>query len=147
MIETHRLKNVIIFIQTILSYVLSRKSINIYNDIAREYRNVTVQDFQKYEKLEFKKNKLKIGIYFLNSCKQLCVYPKFLIFKLPNVSNKDALSIRKRRLRSAINKRNKEIQHLSKKLSLSINFLSTQLSTIDFDILTKSITSYNKKSL
>ena len=75
------------------------------------------------------------------------MYPKFLIFKLPNVSNKDALSIRKRLLRSAINKRNKELQHLSKELSLSENFLSTQLSTIDFYILTKSITSYNKKSL
>ena len=73
------------------------------------------------------------------------MYPKFLIFKLPNVSNKDALSIRKRLLRSAINKRNKELQHLSKELSLSENFLFTQLSTIDFYILTKSITSYNKK--
>ena len=75
------------------------------------------------------------------------MYPKFLIFKLPNVSNKDALSIRKRLLRSAINKRNKELQHLSKELSLSENFLSTQLSTIDFYILTKSIALYNKKSL
>ena len=46
-----------------------------------------------------------------------------------------------------MNKRNKELQHLSKELSLSKNFLSTQLSTIDFYILTKSITSYNKESL
>ena len=75
------------------------------------------------------------------------MYPKFLIFKLPNVSNKDALSIRKRLLCSTSSKRNKELQHLSKKLSLSINFLSPQLSTIDFYILTKSIRSYNKKSL
>ena len=75
------------------------------------------------------------------------MYPKFLIFKLSNVSNKDALSIRKRILRSAINKRNKGLQHLSKELTLSENLLSTQLSTIDFYILTKSITSYNKKSL
>ena len=75
------------------------------------------------------------------------MYPKFLITKLPNVSNKDALSVWKRLLRSAINKRNKELQHLSKELSLSKNFLCTQLSTIDFYILTKSITSYNKKSL
>ena len=66
---------------------------------------------------------------------------------MPNVSNEDALSIRKRLLCSAMNKRNKELQHLSKELSLSKNFLSTQLSTIDFYILTKSITSYNKKSL
>ena len=75
------------FFQTIL---------NIYNDIARKYGNVTVKDFRKYEKLEYKNNKLKLDIDFLNNCKQLGVYPKFLIFKLPNVSNKDALSIRKR---------------------------------------------------
>ena len=147
MIETRRLKNVVTFVQTILSFVLSRKIINIYNDIARKYGNVTVKDFRKYEKLEYKKNKLKLYIDFLNNCKQLGVYPKFLIFKVRNVSNKDALSIRKILLRSFINKRNKEPQHLSKELSLSVKFLSTQLSTIDFYILTNSITSYNKKSL
>ena len=38
------------------------------------------------------------------------MYPKLLIFKLPNVPKKDALSIRKMLLRSAINKRNKELQ-------------------------------------
>ena len=95
----------------------------------------------------FKKNKLKLDIYFLNNCKQLGAYPKFLIFKLRNVSNKGALSICKRHLRSATNKRNKELQHLSKELSLSENVLSTQIFTIDFYILSKSITSYNKKSL
>ena len=142
-----RLKNVVIFFQTILSFVLSRKIINIYNDIARKYGNITVQDFRKYEKLQYKKNKLKLDIDFLNNYKQLSVYPKFLIFKLRNVSNKDAVLIRKRLLRSAINKRNKEFQHVSKDLSPSENFLSKQLSTIDFYILTKSITSHNKKSL
>ena len=47
MIETRRLKNVI-FTQTILGFVPSRKVINIYNDIARKYGNVTVNDFRKY---------------------------------------------------------------------------------------------------
>ena len=51
-LQMRRLKNVVIFIQTILSFVLSRKVINIYNNIARKYRNVTVKDFRKYEKLE-----------------------------------------------------------------------------------------------
>ena len=142
-----RLKNVVIFIQIILSFVLSRKIVNIYNDIPRKYGNVTVKDIRKYEKLEYKKNKLKLDIDFLNNCKHLGVYPKFLIFQLPNVSNKDALSIHKRLLRGDINKRNKELQHLSKELSLSVNILSTQLSTTDFYILTKSITSYNRKLL
>ena len=34
MIETCRLKNVVIFIQTILSFVPLKKIINTYNDIA-----------------------------------------------------------------------------------------------------------------
>ena len=147
MIETRRLKNVVIFIQTVLSFVLSRKIINICNDIARKYGDVTVKDFRKYEKLEYKKNKLKLDTDFLKNCKQLGVVPKFLIFKLRNVSNEDALSIIKRLLRSVISKRNKELQHLSEKFSLSKNFLCTQLSAIDFYILTKSITSCSKKSL
>ena len=75
------------------------------------------------------------------------MFPKFLIFKLLNVSNKDASSIRKRLLRSDINNRNKELQHLLKELSLSVNLLPAQLFTIDFYILTKSTTSHNKKSL
>ena len=124
-----------------------RKIINIYIDIARKYKNATAKDFRKYEKLDYKKNKLKLDIAFLSNCKQLGVYPKFLIFKLPNISNKDALSIRKRLLCSAINKGNKQLQDLSKELSLSVNFLSTQLSTIHFYISTNSITSDNKKLL
>ena len=87
MIETRRLKNVVIFLQTILSFVLSRKIINTYNNIARKYENAKVKDFRKYEKLEYKKNKWNLYIDFLKSCKELGVYPKFLIFELPNVSN------------------------------------------------------------
>ena len=94
MIETRRLKNVVIFFQTIISFVLSRKIINIYKDLVRKHGSVTVKDFHKYEKLEYKKNKLKLNIDFLNNCKQLGVYRKFLIFELPNVSNKDDSSVR-----------------------------------------------------
>ena len=90
---------------------------------------------------------MKLGTDFHNNCKQLCVYPKFLFFKLPNVSNKDVSSIRKRLLHSDINKRNKELQHILKELNISENFLSKQLSTIDFYLLKKSITSRNRKSL
>ena len=147
MIEKHRLKNVVIFFETILSFVLSRKVINIYNDLARKHGNVTVKDFCKYEKLKYKKNKLKLDIDFLNNWKRLAVYPKFLIFKLLNVSNKDASSIRKRLLHSTINKCNKELQHDFKELSTSENFLSKQISTTDFYILKKSIILYDNKSL
>ena len=84
---------------------------------------------------------------FLNNCKQLGVHFKFLILKLPIFLDKNALSIRKRLFRSAINKRNKELQHVSKELSLPQDVLSKQFSTIDFCILIKSTTLHNKKSL
>ena len=119
MTETRQLKNVVIFFQTIISFVLPRKIINLYNDVERKNRNVRVKDFRKYEELEYKKNKLKLDIDFLNNCKQLGVYPKFLIFKLPNVSNKYASSICKNLLCSAINNPNKELQNVLKELSIS----------------------------
>ena len=147
MIETRRFKNVVMFLQTIVGFLLSRKIMNMYNDLAQKDGNVTVKDFRKYEKLEYKNDKLKLDIDFLNNCKQLGVYPKLFISKLPNVSNKDASSIRKILLRSAINNRNKELQYVLKELSKPENFISKQLSTIDFYTLKKSITSHNKKSL
>ena len=64
-----------------------------------------------------------------------------------NVSNKDTWSINTTLFRSAINNRNKELRHISKELSISKNLISKQLSTTDFYILEKSITSHNTKSL
>ena len=106
------LENAVSFFQTILRFVLSRKIINIYKDIARKYGNTTVNDFRKFEKLEYEKSKLKLDIDFLTNYK-LSVYPKFLIIKLQNVSNKDTLSIRKRFLCSAINKNFSMFQKIS----------------------------------
>ena len=84
--------------------MLSRKIFNVYNNIAQKYGNVTVKNFRKYEKLQYKKNKLKLDINFLNNCKHLGMYPEFLsYFKLPNVSNKDALSICKGLVHGTIN--------------------------------------------
>ena len=147
MIEMCLLKNVVIFFQTIITFLLSGKFIDIHNNLGRKHGNVTVKVFREYEKLECKKKKLKLDIDFLNSCKQLGVYPKFLILKLPNISNKDAASIRKWLLRSTINNHSKELQNIFKKLSLSEKFISKQISIIDFCIPKKSITLHNNKSL
>ena len=64
MTQTRRLKNVL-FIEKICekkSFVPSKRIRNVFNDIERIYGNVTVKDFQKHEKLEYKNNKLKLGI-------------------------------------------------------------------------------------
>ena len=124
-----------IYIQTYLSFVLSRKIMNVQNDVARKYGNVIVKDFRKYGKLNYKKNKLKLNIDFLNNCKQLDVYPKFLIFKLPNVSKKDSLSIRKRLLLSTITSTNViKNSNMFQKNSVYLKTFYLH-STIDFYIL------------
>lgn len=62
--------------------MLSRKIINICDDIALKYKNVIVKDSRKtYEKLECKKKKIKLDIDFLKNC-----IPILLIKKL-RVSN------------------------------------------------------------
>ena len=53
--------------QRTLTFVLSRKIMNIYNDRAQKNGCVTVKDFRKYERLEYKKKKLKLDIDFLNN--------------------------------------------------------------------------------
>ena len=95
MIEMRSWKNVVIFFLTVISFALSKKIINIYNDLAQKHGNVTVTDFHKYENLGYKKNKLKLDINFPKNCKRLSLCPKFLIIKLPNVSSKDASSFLK----------------------------------------------------
>ena len=105
MVEMRRLKNVVVFIQTILNFVLSRIIIN--TTILHRNMDIYSKRFSKIWKTRVQKNKVKLDIDHINNCKKLGVYPKFLIFKLPNVSNKVTLSFRKRLLRSAINKRNK----------------------------------------
>ena len=82
-IKMLRFKNFVLFVQ------------NVFNDIAWNYGNVAVKDFQKNEKLECKKNKLNSDINFLNNWKQIGIYPKLLIFKLPNISIKHTFSINK----------------------------------------------------
>ena len=77
----------------------------------------------------------KMTTGFTNIARTTVSKSKFICyerFKLLNVSNKDASSIRKRLLWRAINKHNKKLQQVSKEYSLSENFLSKQLSTIDF---------------
>ena len=126
--------------------MLSRNIINIYNDIARKYGNATVKKFRKYEKLEYKKNKLKLDIDFLTIANNL-------------VSILNSLSLNCRRflikmlyqfVKSSFVASSTSViknSNIFQKKSVHLKTLSTQLSTIDFYILTKSITSYNKKSL
>ena len=76
------------------------------------HRNMKMLQFKFLENMKnYKHDKLKLDIAFLNNWKQLGVFMKFLIFKLPIISNHDASSVWKRLLCSTITKGNKEFGH------------------------------------
>ena len=68
-----------LFFQPILSFMLSRKIINVYYDIARKHGNVTVKDIRKYEKLKYKLNQPKLDIDFLKIGSNLAAPPIIVI--------------------------------------------------------------------
>ena len=74
-------------------------------------------------KLNIKYFKTKGIIWVKARFGRVYMFKNMRLVILPNVSNKDALSIYKRLLRSAINEHNKELQHLSKELSICKLFI------------------------
>ena len=117
--------------------MLSRKIVNIYNDITRKggkmkslfvsRKLLQIKIFKNKEKLKHKKNKLTLDINFLNRSNNL-------------VCIRNSLSLIRRMFQP-------KMLNVSKELSLSELFLSTQLSTVAFYILKKYTTSHNKKLL
>ena len=109
-------KNVVFYILIISKFVLLRKFGNIVYDIARKYDSyVTVADLRKNEKLHLKVKKADLDINFLTNCKTFNVIPKFLCFDLPYGDSNEKLKIRKRLLKSTLNKRIKERNQLINK--------------------------------
>ena len=108
-----------IFIKVLANLLLLRPFGSITFDLAIKYHDVDIAVLRKLEKITIKQRKADLDIKFLRNCQLLNVFPKFLCFKLPNVGHTDTIAIRKRLLKSAINKRSKEHRKLS--LSRKIN--------------------------
>ena len=117
--------------------MLARKVSSIYSDIA-----------EKYKKIKYKQNKLKLNNDFHKQLQNTwCISEICYLQTTPNVSNRYASSMWKRLLRSATNKRDKEFHHNSKELKKTEFLLFKHLFLIDFYILNRSITSHNKRAL
>ena len=79
---------------------------DIIYDIVQKYKNVEVSSqLRKLERLSIKTRKAELDIKFLRNCKIFNVITKFLSFNLPYTNEVDSKFIRKRLLRSALNKR------------------------------------------
>ena len=103
---------------------------------------VNISDLRKFEKLSIKTRKSELDLAFLRNCKSLKVFPKFLCFHLPanmDRTRQDALGIRRKLLKSAVNRCTKEHHRLLLERDRLKNRISETLSSIDRYILHKSV--------
>ena len=100
---------------------------------------MSIAELRKLEKLCTKIRKAELDLQFLKNCQSFNVTPKFLSFRLPHASSHDTKSIRKRLLRGAIRKRNREIHALHANLEKLSATLRNHLSSLEWYILKSSV--------
>ena len=103
----------------------------------QNYENVEVFQLRKLERLSIKIRKSELDIKFLRNCKIFNVITKFLSFNLPYTNEVDSKFIRKRLLRSVLNKRQDELKKLARNHANILQTLTIKLSSVDLYIYRK----------
>ncbi len=103
--------------------------------LKRRYKeNGSLDAFRKYQRLEFKLQKAKLDLTFLEDCKKNSVIPKFLNFKLANrnLQNSNAyLQCQRKLLNEEISIKHSRITVLSLEVTEALSKLTALVSTID----------------
>ena len=135
------IKSVVLFLKCLTIFVLNRNFGNLVHDVAHKYNEqLDVADLRKLEKLHKKVEKVTLDITFLRNCDTFNVVPKFLCFNIPHSSWFEQKSIRRRLLKSAIRRREKEKLQLVNTLKHHEEFVRKTLTSIDMFLLRKCIT-------
>ena len=122
-----KLKSFVIFLRILSVFLLNRNFGNFIHDVAEKYQDkVTIAHLCKLEKLQRKVKKVELDINFLRNCQAFSVIPNFLGFNIPHCNRFESRSIRKRLLRSAINKREKERIQIEKDQSEHAIFMNSK---------------------
>ena len=128
-------KPVVLYLKIISLFIVQRNFGNIIYDCVQKYNTLKIEQLGKYEKLKIKIRKAELDVTFLKNCQTFNVTSTFLTINLPNVSSYDLQFIKKRLLRSAVNKRNKERRSLKRDLSNEEREIARVLSSVDKFIL------------
>ena len=124
----------------VLHLCLLRPFGNIIKDLSLAHNGqVSIAELRKLEKLYIKIKKAELDLQFLKNCNSFNVTPKFLSFHLPHSSSHDTKSVRKRLLRGAIRKRNRELSEFGSSLTKLSTSLKESLTTMEWYILKAAI--------
>ena len=133
-----KLKILVVVLGLISDIIGLRNFGRIISDYSSKYAGILeLSQFRKVEKLSKKVKKAELDINFLTSCQRFNVFLKFVCFPLPNLNKHDVFAIRKRLLKSALNKRSKEKRKLKYEKDKIENKIKKVLSGIEFYFSTK----------
>ena len=128
------------FLRIISDFIGLRNYGRIISDYSRKFTGILeLSQFRKVEKLSEKIKKAELDISFPTNCQKFNVFPKFVCFPLPNVGKYDVYGIRKRVLKSAINKRSKEKKKLLYEKDKVENKIKKVLSGIEFYVVNRAL--------
>ena len=143
---SNKFKSVVLFLNILVTLVISRSYGCIIHDIARKYKDINVSDLRKLEKLHIKRNKSQLGINFLINCKTFGIFPKFIYVNIRNIDEYDTLCLKKKLRNNAIHKRIRERNDFDKKIRNIETTIRSKLNTIDWLIIKKLLVRNIKKS-
>ena len=132
---SYNVKKVVLFLKLVTSLIIVRNYGNI-DELLNKYNGlISVNRLRKLEKISLKCDKASLDITFLLTCKRFSVVPKFINFNLPYTNRNDERAIRRRLLRSAINKLRYQKQKMAKELDRLKTDVRSIITGIDWYII------------
>ena len=134
-----KFRSILLFLKICIKLILNRPFGNIIFDVSARYEDGARQDLRRLEKITLKENKARLDVTFLHNCKSFGVTPKFINFQCGQANSFDEKFIKKRLLKSAMYKREKELKNLNNELIKLKSQLQLTLSAMDYYVVLKAI--------
>ena len=143
-----KIKHVVSKIKILTVLLLSRSFGNVIYDIAASSnRLLSATDIRILHKCYKKREKAGLDITFLKNCLTFNVFPKFIHVDIPFSNRYDVTYIKKRLLKNALHKRDKEKKKLDADLTKKIQYIRSRCDGITWFVIYKLIQRNIKKAV
>ena len=142
-----KIKYIVFKIKILTVLLLSRSFGNVIYDIAASSNGLlSTTDIRSLEKCYQKREKAGLDITFLRNCRTFNIFPKFIHVDIPFSNRYDVTYIKKRLLKNALHKRDKEKKKLDTELTKKIQYIRSICDGITWFVIYKLIQRNVKKA-
>ena len=135
----YHIRSILFALKFIVALLQLRPFGSLIHNISDKYELLSVVHLRKFEKVTQKCRKAELDINFLKNCRVFRVFPKFLLFPVPQPHVQDVVGIRKKLLKNAIQRRvSEKCQHEIDR-SKQEDFIRNIVSAVDYYILKRAL--------